>query len=188
MTRRWLSAGLLLVAVWQLGSAGWIHAKADLGQWLLARAWAAHRSSGEPVEPWPGAVSHPVARLRVPRLSVDQLVLSGLETPVMAWGPGMAIGEGGHRVIAAHRDTHFAFLRLMRMGDRLQLLDADGQASWWRVERLEVVDARTTGLDLHGAGKVLTLVTCYPFDAAVAGGPERFVVRLGPLAPGEASS
>jgi sortase A len=126
--------------------------------------------------------------LRLPRLSVDQLVLSGLETPVMAWGPGMAVGEGGHRVIAAHRDTHFAFLRHVVVGDRLELVDADGRATWWRVERLQVVDARTTALDLHWGQAALTLVTCFPFDATAAGGPERFVVRLGPLAAEEARS
>ncbi|MEE4302834.1 MAG: sortase [Wenzhouxiangella sp.] len=181
--RRFLVTGLLLVAVWQIGAAAWIQAKAGLGQFLLERAWQETLDGDSDVEPWPGAVSHPVARLRMPRLAVDHLVLEGLDTPVMAWGPGMAVGEGGHHVLAAHRDTHFSFLRSVELGDRFELVEADGRRRWWRVEAIRVVDSRTTGIDLDGVGQAMTLITCYPFDAPVAGGPERLVVRLRPLAP-----
>lgn len=180
--RRFLILSLLLVAAWQLGSAGWIQAKAGLGQWLLERAWQRALEGGEAVEPWPGAVSHPVARLRMPRLSIDRLVLEGLDTPVMAWGPGMAVGEGGHRVLAAHRDTHFSFLRAVEPGDRFELIDAEGRRQWWQVETIRVLDSRTTGIDLDWPETAMTLITCYPFDTPVAGGPERLVVRLRPLA------
>lgn len=176
--RRMLALVLLVVAVWQIASAGWIHAKAGLGQWLLARAWVQTLQTEEPVEPWPGAVSHPVARLRMPRLSVDHLVLEGLETPVMAWGPGMSVGENGHRVLAAHRDTHFSFLRDVNVGDRFELIGGDGVGRWWRVVSIRVVDARRTRIDLHSPQSGMTLVTCYPFDAVVTGGPLRFVVQL----------
>lgn len=186
--RPWLIVALLLVAAWQLGAAGWIQAKAGLGQFLLERAWQQGLKGEEAVEPWPGAVSHPVARLRMPRLSVDRLVLEGLDTPVMAWGPGMAVGEGGHHVLAAHRDTHFSFLRAVEVGDRFELIAIDGQRQWWQVESMRVVDSRRTGIDLDGPGRAMTLITCYPFDAPVAGGPERFVVRLLPLAPAKEST
>ncbi|WP_376690437.1 sortase domain-containing protein [Wenzhouxiangella sp. EGI_FJ10409] len=185
--RRFLILSLSLAAVWQLGSAGWIQAKAGLGQWLLERAWLQTVEAEEAVEPWPGAVSHPVARLRMPRLSIDHLVLDGLDTPVMAWGPGMAVGEGGHHVLAAHRDTHFSFLRAVEIGDRFELTDARGQGQWWRVEAIRVVDARETEIDLDRPGNAMTLITCYPFDAPVAGGPERLVVSLDPLSEEEAS-
>jgi sortase A len=183
--RRVPIALLISLAAWQLGSAGWIQAKAGLGQWLLERAWERTQARGEPAEPWPGAVSHPVARLRMPRLDIDHLVLEGLETPVLAWGPGMESGERGHRVLAAHRDTHFSFLRHIEPGDRFELIDVDGRRRWWRVARIEVVDARRTGLDLESPGERLTLVTCYPFDAPVSGGPLRLVVQLRPLDPAQ---
>lgn len=183
--RRLMVSSLLIVAAWQFGSAGWIHAKAGLGQWLLERAWERTLESEVPVEPWPGAVSHPVARLRMPRLSVDHLVLEGLDTPVMAWGPGMAVGEGGHHVVAAHRDTHFSFLREVETGDRFELTGADGHRRWWRVETIRVVDSRRTGIDLDWRRTAMTLITCYPFDAPTAGGPRRLVVRLEPFTPEE---
>lgn len=182
MMRRIVLSGLLLFAVWQLGGAGWIHAKAELGQWLLERAWREQRLEGEQVEPWPGAVSRPIARLRMPRLSIDHLVLEGLETPVLAWGPGMATGSAGHRVIAAHRDTHFSFLRAVEAGDRFELVDESGQSQSWRVEAIEVVDSRRVGVDLDWPEKAVTLITCYPFDATTPGGPKRLIVRLLPLA------
>lgn len=183
--RRMMIVALLLAAVWQLGSAGWIHAKAGLGQWLLERAWLRTLDREAAVEPWPGAVSHPVARLLMPRLSVDQLVLEGLDSPVMAWGPGMAVGRDGHLVVAAHRDTHFSFLRSIEVGDHFELVEATGRRRHWQVESIRVVDARQTGLDLDGPVETMTLITCYPFDTPVAGGPLRLVVRLGPLAPAE---
>lgn len=186
--RRVLIVTLLTVASWQLGSAGWIHAKAGLGQWLLERAWSRTLQSETPVDPWPGAVSHPVARLRMPRLSIDHLVLEGLETPVMAWGPGMTVGAGGHRVVAAHRDTHFSFLRHVEPGDLFEVTDAKGRRRWWQVETMRIVDSRRTGIDLDWPRTAMTLVTCYPFDAPVAGGPSRLIVRLKPIdAKGEGS-
>lgn len=172
---------LLALATWQLAAAGWIQGKAALGQILLERAWQRSLDSVEEAIPWPGAVSHPVARLRMPRLDVDVLVLDGLETPVMAWGPGMAVGQSGHHVLAAHRDTHFSFLKAVETGDRFELTGKKGETQLWEVESMRVVDARTTRIDLGLDALAMTLITCYPFDAAFAGGPERLVVRLRPV-------
>jgi len=40
----------------------------------------------------------------------------------------------------------------------------------------DVVDSRNGSLVLDTDVAILTLVTCYPFDAASAGGPLRYVV------------
>lgn len=173
------------VSLWQFGQAGVVHGKAWLGQWLLERAWQQSQDSGEPVAPWPGAVSHPVARLHVPRLDLDRLVLEGAETPVLAWGPGMETGPGGHRLLAAHRDTHFRFLERIETGDRFEMRYADGRVEHWRVRTTGVVDARDSALDMSLSAEVMTLVTCYPFNAATAGGPLRFVVGLEPASATE---
>ncbi len=169
---------LLLGATWQLAAAVAIHGKAALGGMLLERAWAAGREQGVPPPPWPWADTAPVARMRVPHLDIDQVVLSGLDGNTLAWAPGMAAGSGGHRVIAGHRDTHFSFLRDIAPGQRFELEAPDGAVQAWDVTAITIVDARNLGLDMDLSEERLTLVTCYPFDATDAGGPLRFVVSL----------
>ncbi len=178
MPRALILAALLAAGGWQLGQGASVQLKAWLGQVLLERAWAGTDES--PRSPWPGAVSHPVARLHVPALGIERLVLDGAETPVLAWGPGLETGAGGHRMIAAHRDTHFRFLGQLERGQVIELELADRRVERWRVIAHEVVDARTTRLDMGREGDLLTLVTCYPFDAASPGGPLRYVVSLAP--------
>jgi sortase A len=171
-------AVLTVLAVWQLGSGAAVQVKAWLGQALLERAWRQTGATRAQVEPWPGAISYPVARLRVPELGIQQLVLNGADTPVLAWGPGMESGRHGLRLIAGHRDTHFRFLRRLGHGHRLHLDYSDGSIEHWRVVATRIIDARTTRLNLDLALERLYLVTCYPFDALRAGGPWRWVVEL----------
>lgn len=185
MIRAIVLASLLAVAAWQIGAGASVQAKAWLGQILLERAWdkaeEQAEDNSEPVTPWPGAVSHPIARLRVPALAIDHLVLEGADTPVLAWGPGMETGPNGHRMIAAHRDTHFRFLQHVVAGERFELELAGGQTEHWQVVDQSIVDTRTTQLDLGLDANVLTLVTCYPFDSLEAGGPLRLVTSLVPV-------
>ncbi len=180
MIRAVLLSSLLAVAGWQLGQAGLVQGKAWLGQWLLERAWQRSLQSAEPTRPWPGAVSHPVARLRVPELGVARLVLDGIDTPVLAWGPGLSVGSAGHWLMAAHRDTHFRFLAEVEPGMIVEIEGLDGHASRWQILERTVVDSRFEVLDADLPGPRLTLVTCYPFDAARAGGPLRLVFTLLP--------
>ena len=174
---------LIIVVIWSFVQAGLAQGKAWLGQRLMEGAWQQVVARGEPVQPWPGAVSHPVARLSMARLNIDHLVLDSADTPVMAWGPGMETGPNGQRLIAAHRDTHFRFMRHVETGDRFSLEHADGRIESWEVERIDIVDARHTMIDMAEAGERLLLVTCFPFDAVVAGGPLRLVASLYPVDP-----
>ncbi|MEM7053033.1 MAG: sortase [Pseudomonadota bacterium] len=178
MIRPLLISALLAVGLWQIGAAFSIQAKAWLGQVLLERAWAKTKQNDEPVAPWPGSVSHPIARLSVPELEIDYLVLDGADTPVLAWGPGMEIGPNGHRLIAAHRDTHFRFLEQIRPGQQVLIGLADGKTEHWRVVDQQIVDSRRYDLDLAASGSHMTWITCWPFDAIEAGGPLRLLVTL----------
>lgn len=158
----------------------WIPLKAELAQWLLRDAWAEARSGAVALKPWPWADTFPVARIEMPRLGVNQIVLAGDDGRTLAFGPGWAPassapGQGGHSVISGHRDTHFAWLRALRPGDVLQVEDRDASRSY-RVEDARVVDSRSTRVALDVDGEQLTLVTCWPFEAWQAGGPERYVV------------
>jgi sortase A len=79
-------------------------------------------------------------------------------------------------VIAGHRDTHFEFLRELVIGDELRVDRPDGGSVRYRVSDLAVIDARTDRLPLDAAADRLELVTCFPFDALVPGGPLRYRV------------
>jgi sortase A len=172
---------LLAGATWQCGHVGYIHAKATLAQQLLERSWRLSLRGASAPRPWPWADTWPVARLRVARLDVDEIVLAGSSGRTLAFGPahldGSALPGGeGLSVIAGHRDTHFQFLRRLVAGDELWIDRPDGTSVRYRVSNLAVIDARTDRVALDAPVNALELITCYPFDAVVAGGPLRYRV------------
>lgn len=179
-------AGLALLGALYQG-AGWalIQAKAWLAPVLIERAWRQTLAGAGRVRPWPWADTWPVARLRDPERGVDLLVLAGDKGNALAFGPGhsaasAAPGAAGLAVIGGHRDTHFAFLRRVRLGDRLELELASGERRRYRVAELRVVDAPREPLPRVDAAEALLLVTCYPFGAVFAGGPLRYTVLAVP--------
>ncbi|HEY9550246.1 MAG TPA: sortase, partial [Kiloniellaceae bacterium] len=127
--------------------------------------------------PW--ADTWPVARLRVPAEDVDLIVLAGASGRTLAFGPAVVDGtEGlGHRILSGHRDTHFAFLETLAEGSRLELQDAGGTWREYRVRGRQVIDSRRPVIASAAEdGALLTLVTCWPFDAVAPGGPLRYAV------------
>lgn len=178
--RRVLLLALLLSALLQLGGAALIHARAGLAPLLLERAWQRSLALGQPVRPWPWADARPVARLAVPRLQLERIVLDGDSGHALAFAPGLSPaaatpGTPGLAVISAHRDTHFRFLRRLRPGDRV-FLDHGGERLAYRVQGYRIADARAGRVPGPLPRRGLLLVTCYPFDAVVSGGPLRYVV------------
>lgn len=176
----WLACALTVLAAVPLGHAGYLHAKAQLAQILLERAWRQAREQGAAPRPWPWADTAPVARLRVARLGVERIVLDGDSGRMLAFGPGWTPasarpGTHGVVMISAHRDTHFAFLRELQRGDRI-VLDGVRGSRGYRVSDLRVLDSGGGNAALRSGEDGLVLVTCYPFDAIAAGGPLRYVV------------
>ncbi len=185
--RRWRAAlvvTLLLAGSASLAQAGWIRAKAALAQVLVAHAFERARDGDRgdhPARPWPWADTRVVARLHMPRAGGTLLVLSGASGRNLAFGPAhdtasVLPGEPGNSVIAGHRDTHFRALERLQIGDRLGVELVDGRSMEFEVTALEVVDSRRWRIALDSPAPRLTLVTCYPFDAADPSGPMRFVV------------
>ena len=175
---RWL---LLLLGCVLVGNAGYLHAKAWLAQQLLERAWQRSLAGDARAKPWPWADTRPLLRLRVARLAVDQIVLAGDSGRSLAFGPAWneasaLPGHAGTSVISGHRDTHFEFLRHVEIGETVEIDDTAGTHRY-RVSSRRIVDARQERIDADGADGRLLLVTCYPFDDWVAGGPLRYVVE-----------
>jgi sortase A len=173
---------LLALAVFFLGSAFYIPAKAVLAQSLLQQAWADTLvSHGRVNKPWPWADTWPVARLIVPRHDIDQIVLEGDMGNSLAFAPGQSIQSyagkhGGAIMISAHRDTHFHFLKNVRIGETIELQSPTGKIVRYCVRNLQIIDVRYGDIAAPRVGKWLLLVTCYPFDAIQAGGSLRYVV------------
>ena len=181
---------LLLVAAFVFwGQAGWIYAKAQLAQVLIANAWERSLATPDaPHKPWRWADTWPVLHLQWHRAndaSEDVYVLANADGSSLAFGPGLLSGSAqldqGLKVIAAHRDTHFAFLEQLRMGDTVTLQDSSGRRRNYRVADLAVVDTRTSPLYVDTALDGLVLITCYPFHALNPGGPLRYLVTAYPV-------
>ena len=172
---------LLAMALWQLGSAGWIHAKAILAQKLIAYSWERSRDGGIARRPWPHADTRPIARLTVPSHHVELFVLEGASGRSLAFGPGHVSGTArpgswGNAVIVAHRDTHFAFLRDLALGEEIVVESAPAAIARYRVTEVTVVEKDETRVLDPADSAQLTLITCYPFDAVLPGTPLRYVV------------
>lgn len=169
---------LASAALWQFGLAGWIHTKAYAAQILLDRAWQQTLINHSHSRPWPWADTWPVAELIVPQLEIAQIVLAGDSGATLAFGPGHSFAsaspdEHGTVMISGHRDTHFHFLRHIKNGERIILKTKSG-IHYYRVSNTRVVDARQFTIDPFN--DALLLVTCYPFNSAVSGGTERYLV------------
>lgn len=184
-----LSAGLgpgLGVLLAGLGASllvqgAWIPAKAWLAQRLIEHAWRAAREGVPTPRPWPWADTWPVARLIAPDQGIEAFVLAGASGESLAFGPAHVDGTAppgtpDNVVLAGHRDTHFAFLRRLRIGDAIELESLGGTRRYRVVATRVVHESRVDLLEPTGRAE-LTLVTCHPFDAVVPGGPMRFVVH-----------
>lgn len=179
--RNLLVSCLLCLGFWQLGEGAYIPAKAWVAQELMQRAWHRVKSGSPHVTPWPWADTHPVARLLAKDGNVELIVLEGGSGRTLAFAPGhlsasVLPGETGNSVIAGHRDTHFQFLQFLEVGEPLMMQLADGSEHLYRVSAIDVVDSRRGSILLDTDLPMLSLVTCYPFNAINPGGPMRYVV------------
>jgi sortase A len=180
------AAGVLLaVGAWHGWRAAWVEAKAHVAQALIRRAWRQTSAGDGDARPWPWADTRPVARLLVPDRGVDTFVLAGASGRTLAFGPGHVDGTArpgarGNAVISGHRDTHFRFLRSLRVGDAVVIEQPDGRRRRFVVADTRVVDRRDRSIVADTGDSRLTLVTCFPFDALRPGGPLRYVVVARP--------
>ncbi|ABV87835.1 class GN sortase [Shewanella pealeana] len=185
---------------------GYMQVKAHFAQFLIQQAWQRTLEDRKPHKPWSWADTHPVAKLEfLPSAEVqdhiesqntldthdsgqgDSLyVLSGASGRNLAFGPALMLSssefdEQGNTVIAGHRDTHFARLNGVKVGQLIKVQSASGKRRLYRVFATLVTHESDMSVTQDSHDKLLTLVTCYPFGASFAGGPLRFVVKAEPI-------
>ena len=170
-----LIAGALVAA-----QALYIPAKAQVAQVLMSSAWEHQLSTGDPARPWPWADFTPTARLRFPAQHRSVLALTDAAGESLAFGPTLlaaSVEPGAHgvAVFAAHRDTHFAFLKDVKVGNEITV-DLPGGSRRFRVTGSQVVRWDASGIQTHDGGAPrIALVTCWPLEAKTPG-PMRYVV------------
>jgi sortase A len=148
------------------------------------RALAAGSPRGESVE---GA---PVARLVIPKIALDDIVLEGVTPAALNGGPGHLPGSAlpggdGNSVISAHRDRHFKRLGELAIGDTISTQTITDSVSWRIVSRRVV--GREAPVIRRESGQVLTLTTCWPIGY-LGGAPDRLILRAIPVAGRHASA
>lgn len=169
-----IAAGLILVSM-----GGYIHIKALVAQALLERHFETAPSHAS--RPWPWADFHAEARLVARRLGESEIVVSDAGGESLAFGPTLLAGtpfpgEEGTAVIAAHRDTHFRWLRNLAPGDLIDVVDRTNTRRTFEVRAARIARSDASGIDARRPGRHLALATCYPFDAATRG-PLRYIVE-----------
>ena len=172
---------LCLLGLWNTGQGAWIYVKAELSQYLLEAAWTKTLRGSKHAIPWPWADTWPIARLLIPQHDMNLFVLSGASGRTLAFGPGHVSGsavpgEIGTTILNGHRDTHFKILEYLRLDDQIVLELPNGKRKQYSIDEVKIVNASSAKIFHDDTTSRLVLITCYPFDAIMPGGPLRYVV------------
>jgi sortase A len=126
-----------------------------------------------------------LTRLKIPKISLDAIVLDGTSPKELLEGPGhleqtAMPGESGNAVIAGHRDTFFRHIFELNQGDEI-LVQRKGHTFRYEVTGKKIIKPDDTSVIAPSRDSQLTLVTCYP-PHYIGPAPERFAVfsRLRP--------
>jgi len=192
-TRRVVSGAFIGVGAVLLLGAGASVARGALARDAARAEWAAleaqraargARLTVQRGEGWVARRGAPVARLVIPRLTLDEIVVEGVGDAELRAGPGHMTGsavpgDAGNSVISAHRDRHFRSLGRLVVGDTI-VTESDRGRVTWTVSDVRVVGAEAPALRATTTPR-LTLTTCWPiryFGPA----PERLILTASPVA------
>lgn len=164
----------------------YLSAKASFAQYLLEAAWDESVNDGRAIAPWPWADTKPLARIEFKQQNQTFIIMEGSSGRTLAFAPGHLTGSslpgsGGHTIISAHRDTHFSVLEKSAIDDILTLETLDNHKHYYQIRAINIVDTRSEQLILEPEKGLLTLITCYPFNAIDAGSPFRYRVDAVPI-------
>jgi sortase A len=182
----WTQRVLLVCAFVLLGYCGfalvdaWIFQRRESRDLDRLRAPRAYRTPPAARAAAPPAGIGLIGRLKIPRLGLSVMVVEGIDGTTLrrAAGhiPGTGLpGEPGNVGVAGHRDTFFRPLKDLRIDDEIQFSTVAGDFKY-EVEWLKVVKPTDVAVLNPPGGKVMTLVTCYPFYY-VGPAPQRWIVR-----------
>jgi sortase A len=192
--RRKLGQSLIVVGAFLLSFAGARYAHGALRQDAARRAWEAAQAQSAFVfansridaetfgRPW--GIGSPIARIVIPVLGLDEIVMEGVGSEELNAGPGhlpgsALPGEPGNAVISAHRDRHFSSLGSLQVGDEITTETAAARRLKWIVISRRVVPSGKPAL-FSTPDPTLTLTTCWPIRY-VGTAPERLIITAKPV-------
>lgn len=162
-------------------SAAYIPSKALLAQYLLNKSWEKSRAEKTLVRPWPWADTYPVARIKIPGMDMDVVVLSGSNGETLAFAPGhidqsVLPGNRGNSLISAHKDTYFENLDKLKTGDLIYIERTDGKKFTFKVTGKKIINTQDEQIPLFSVKSKLTLLTCYPLKGGYSDPAKRFAI------------
>jgi sortase A len=162
------------------------HAQRDAQEWLN-RTVAERQTAPKAPTPPHQRLNHGdvVGRLTIPRLDLSVMVFEGDDAEILKRGAGHIPStsppyQSGNLGIAAHRDTYFRPLRLIRLHDVIEFTTPAG-VSRYTVTDTEIVRPSDVRVLAKAPGRDLTLVTCYPFYY-LGSAPQRWIVHAKQIA------
>lgn len=158
-----------------------IYGKAYIAQILIGQAWQDTLATQSIQKPWPWADTWPVAKLTFSERKKSFVVLADANGQSLAFGPSHVkssaeFEQQGTKIIGGHRDTHFSILKNIKLGETISVQNQYGNWQSYEITETKIVDSREGDWYFDIDADELHLITCYPFEAVIAGGPERFVV------------
>jgi LPXTG-site transpeptidase (sortase) family protein len=157
--------------------ADWDEAQA---RYTVVRAEAAYDHGG-PIESV--AEGSPVARLIIPSIDLNEIVLEGVDGDDLNAAPGHLPGsafpgEAGNSILSAHRDRHFNHLDQLDIGDTIRT-ESGMHNVMWRVISKRVLSKESPAL-FSATRPTLTLTTCWPIRY-LGPAPDRLIITAEPV-------
>jgi sortase A len=183
-----VSGGLLLSFVGGRYAVGIAQADEARQQWDAGDAHRAVARAREAVARQAAFVSAPaagapVARLVIPKIDLDEIVIEGVDGDALNVGPGhlpgsVTPGARGNAVVSAHRDRHFSHFDRLNVGDTV-LTDSRAGRMKWVIVSQRIVDKDSPAL-FATRDTTLTLTTCWPIRF-LGSAPSRLIVTAKPV-------
>jgi len=110
------------------------------------------------------------------------IILAGMNGRAMAFAPtwledSAKPNQYGNTVISAHNDSHFNALENIELGDDFLLEDQQGAILNYNVMTIDVVNKHDISPYLFQDETMITLITCYPFEATNTPKAQRLVIQ-----------
>lgn len=174
---------VFLLGIGLLFNGTYIQAKAILAQYLIEESWEKTLETKEPTPPWSWSDTYPILKMSVPSLNKELFVLQGDSGSTLAFGPGHASKsflpkDNGTVMISAHKDTHFRFLKDLKVGEKIVIQDVNNDSHTYIMDSFKVIDSEKNNIPIYNGINELVLVTCYPFEAISTEKNQRYVVSF----------